>query len=778
MKRIISLILVLATAFLTLTGCAFRYDKKDMSKYAEFDAEKFYNDLQKLTISLGDFSDDPATRETKVKDAVAAALLKVADTTKRVRGTIGNYDSVYYCYYATDGKNIFFANTKLDQAKPTNAQLGLSTLTGVNAEIAKALTGVNIENSLYTTTAGDYVQYGDIVSVSYIIYGSDGTTIEEQVWNQYLVIDTDNFSQKLLENRAQVGVELPNNIQVMNNEGGTSKISTYGNVKVESIVKAATGNEEVVVEGDTVRVSFTMTFDATKLDKDENDKYVIPEEFKGMNATVKGGVLTVTASYIECEIPVKPAGDPEPQTEGGSEPESQPEENKSFVEQLVGKKVGSTTATIIEKGVTLSNGKEVDVTYSDVKVHWIDNTTGAPITVKYTPYPEEYNASKSNEKTETNSFGEAIRLNGVELTYYVFPVYYIDVVDALSEERDEATLKAAARVILKNCYSDAISAISTSFSTLKKDEYTNATAGKTVSALVTELPTLISTYKDKKSTTGTALTSLTSAQKTYATTSNDENKTKLENAETTYQVAKDAEILAEGTLNAKIEEIVACKSGETSILTAISSDYKQYQYDTLDAAYRKTTRTNLAKAITEILKSSVTFKDNLPKRAVKQAYNALMDSYQYKFYEGNFSGTDSTTTITNYSYYGGNFNNYLIATVVGSEGTLKDAKNKVMEDAKEAVKDIMYVYIFTQMVENAWDTELSLTKEEKHNVEDNLAYQAYYYEMYGYVFEYDIDEAYNGAQFDKVMGYLLAAKEVENDKGVKVDSYANVQFNK
>ena len=774
MKRIISLILVLATAFLTLTGCAFRYDKKDMSKYAEFDAEKFYNDLQKLTISLGDFSDDPATREIKVKDAVAAALLKVADTTKRVYGTIGNYDSVSYCYYATDGKNIFFANTKLDQAKPTNAQLGLSTLTGVNAEIAKALTGVNIQNNLYTTTAGDYVQYGDIVSVSYNKYGSDGKTIEEQVWNQYLEIGKDDFSKKLLENRAQVGVELPTNITVMTNEGKVDKFNNYGNVKVESIVKAATGNEDVVVEGNTVRVSFTMTFDATKLDKDENGKYIIPEEFKAMNATVKGGVLTVTVSYMECEIPAKPAGEPEPQTEGGSEPE----ENKSFVEQLVGQKVGSTIATIIEKGVDLPNGNKVDVTYSDVKLHWIDNTDGAPIIVKYTPYPEEYNASQSNEKTETNSFGEAIRLNGVELTYYVFPVYYIDVVDALSEERDEATLKAAARVILKDCYSDAISAISTSFSTLKKDEYTNATAGKTVSALVTELPTLLSTYKDKKSTTSTALTSLTSAQKTYATTANDENKKKLENAETTYQVAKNAEIVAEGTLNAKIEEIMACKSGETSILTAISSDYKQYQYDTLDAAYRKTTRTNLAKAITEILKSSVTFKDNLPKRAVKQAYNALMDSYQYKFYEGNFSGTNSTTTITNYSYYGGNFNNYLIATVVGSEGTLKDAKNKVMEDAKEAVKDIMYIYIFTQMVENAWDTELSLTKEEKHNVEDNLAYQAYYYEMYGYVFEYDIDEAYNGAQFDKVMGYLLATEEVENDKGVKVDSYANVQFNK
>ena len=74
MKRIIALILVLATAFLTLTGCAFRYDKKNMSKYADFDAEAFRAALQELTISLGSFSNDPETRETLTKDEIAKAL--------------------------------------------------------------------------------------------------------------------------------------------------------------------------------------------------------------------------------------------------------------------------------------------------------------------------------------------------------------------------------------------------------------------------------------------------------------------------------------------------------------------------------------------------------------------------------------------------------------------------------------------------------------------------------------------------------------------------------
>jgi hypothetical protein len=159
-----------------------------------------------------------------------------------------------------------------------------------------------------------------------------------------------------------------------------------------------------------------------------------------------------------------------------------------------------------------------------------------------------------------------------------------------------------------------------------------------------------------------------------------------------------------------------------------------------------------------------------------------MDNYEYNFYEGNFSGSDSTTAVTNYSYYNGNFNNYLIATVLKGEGTIKDAKAAVKAQAKEAVKDIMYIYIFTQMVEEAagWNTDdLRLTKEEKSNVKDNLEYQAYYYQMYyGYAVDYDLDEAYNGAQYDKVMGYLLSVTEITTADGVKVDSYVNIGYNK
>ena len=776
MKRIISLILVLATAFLTLTGCAFRYDKKDMSKYAEFDEEKFYNELQNLVITLGSFSDDPTTRENQVKDEVAKALLTAAGTTKKITGTMGTNDSVYFCYYAVDEDNNILYASKLDLAKPTNIQLGLSTLTGVDLEFSKILSGANIQNSLYSTSSTKYVKDGDVVAVSYKIYKDDNSI--EDVWHEYLEVDVDNtnndFAKKLLEAKAQVGVELDEYLNVSVKEGDVTTVKKYGDVKVESILSTnnALLKSETVGENQNVNVSYVLSIDDTNFPK-ENGKPIIPNEFKGMNVDFKEK-MTVTVSYESVKTGTTP---------GASD-------KKTFLNQLVGKNVGVTISSIVEEDLVLTFGEgenlvtlnDVDYEYSDVTVNWIVKTTNAPLSFTCTPF-DAYDEAKKNEKTEKNIYGETIRLNGKKLTFYVYPVYYIDAMDPLAEGIDAATAAKAAALILKECYTTSINELSTAFPSLRNNDYKNGETG--VTTLTNELATLLSTLSDKKTATKTALDALTTAQKNLAgNPANADNTadltTKRDNATTTYVNAKAAEVAAEASVNKKIDDLLASKSGETSIVNAVISEYKQYHYDKLDAAYREDTRTKLAAAITDILKSSVTFKDNLPKRAVKQAYNSLMDAYQYDFYEGNFS-TDSTnsTSVSNYTYYGGDFDAYLIATVLKGEGTKKDAKNAVMAQAKEAVKDVMYIYIFTQMVEKAWGTELYLTKEEKHNIKDNLEYQAAYYEMYyGYTPEYDLNEAYNGSQYDKVMGYLLTVVEITNEKGVKVDSYTNIKFNK
>ncbi len=776
MKRIISLILVLATAFLTLTGCAFRYDKHKMSKYADFDAEAFRNALQELTINYGSFSTDPAKRETLTKDEVAKALLAAAGTTKKTWGVtskpaiIGLYDAVYFAYYATDSKgNVFYAN-KLDETKLTNIQLGLSTLSGLNAEIAKALEGKNIEDYLYSTSAANYVKAGDIVAVSYEIIWTDSTgkTNIEFVNNRYLEIPTEISSQNelakaLLTNKAQVGVTLKS--QVPFTEAGESK--SYNNVKVESIVKAATVRSDVVSSGDTAYVSYTLTFPASSLDKNSEGAYIFPDSIKGMNPTVKGDQVQITVSYQKVVV-------------GG---ENEEFSAKNLAGQLATKIVGGDKFSADVNGVDLGNGKTANLKYSDGTIHWIQKTNNPAIEFEYKPFPEAYDSEKKNEKTEKNIYGEAIRLNEETLTYHVFPVYYIDVVDGLFTEN--ADVNAIATVILSECYKTAISNNTEAFGTITSDEYKSGE--KTAKTLLSELYNILGTLATKKSNAASALDELTKAQGNLAKNTDASKTESLKDAMTkaydSYQTAKNEERGAQDSVTIKAGEILACTKGETSIGAAVISDYKQYHYDTLDTAFRGEIKKALAAAVSKVLKSesTVTF-NKLPKRAVNQAYEAYMDSYQQDFYEGKHTTTGSSTTSStsqsNYDYYGGDFNRYLIAkTLNGQNGGIKEAKAAVRAMAEEAVKEVMYIYIFTEMVEEAWDTELTLTKKEKKDFEDYLEYYAYQMSLYGQTFTYNLEDAFNGAQFDKTMEFILMSEETTDEtNNIKIDAYKHIKY--
>ena len=790
MKRIISLILVLATAFLMLTGCAFRYSKKDMSKYAEFDETAFKNALQALSITLGDFLADDTVRAPKVNDAVAQALLKVTDANKKFSGTLAKYDSVYFCYYATDANGNIFYGAKLDESKPTNIQLGLSTLDGLNAAIAEALLGQNIQNNIYSTSATNYVKYGDVVSVSYFASWDDDGNAEtpdktEVIWNQYVeVTEADSFSQALINNAAQVGVEIPYQFSATVKDGSVDIVKTYSNVKVESLVKGGDNRTDKVADGDVVYVSYVMSFKAEKFF--DGEKYVLPTEFDGMDWKVVGENVQITVSYEQLTAVEAAAG--------------VLAEAKTFENQLVGKTAGSTTSSIKETGALTVGEDKIDIEYTNVKINWINKSSNPAIQFTYTPYPDAYVEADKNEKTEKNIYGKAIRLNEVELTYHIFPLYYVDVVDYSNTA--EAT--AAAEFILTKLYSVVTSTQVQEHEHVEGEEHEEITefvfatindngfkkGDKTLATLVTELSTLATTLKDKTTALTTALTSLTTAQKNLASTTYTQDsdewkslKTALENAETAYITAKTAEQAASATLNEKVKEILECTKGEESVAAKLVEDYKTYHYDTLDAAFRADIKDKLSTEIIKVLKSSVTFKDNLPKKAVKEAYNAIMDSYQYDFYEGKYSATGSTSsststsTETNYAHYDGNFNRYLIDKVVSGNGGMKEVKAALKAKAEAAVKEVMYVYIFTQMVESAWDTELALTKEEKKNIELNLEYQAYQIQMYyGVNYEYDLDSAFHGSQFDKVMEFLLTTTETKNDKNVEVDVFTNISY--
>ena len=757
-KRIISLILVVAMAFLTLTGCAYNYAKDDMSKYATLDPQKFYDALQALVITDGDFGTNEEDRAVKVQDAIAQAILKVTDTTEKVfAGNVEKYDALYFCYYATDAEgNVFYAS-KMDETKPTNIQIGLTTLEGLNKAISAAIPAEDIANYIYSTSSANVVGKGDVISLSYTKTWKEGETDKtETKSNTYFTVgENDKLAEALIGK--QVGVAY-NGIEITEGEIAC----TYNDVKVESIVK---DNSTIkVADGDVAYLTYTITFDAKGWYNEETKKYELPEGYDAANVDSDGN-YKATVSYEKNTIKADAA--------------DATAETKTLLGQLVDKSVGSTTSSITVKNVQIGE-KTIEVKYTNVKVNWIVNSTTEGFTVNYTPYDEELKEDNSNKKTETNVDGEKITLNKVELTYHIFPIYYLNVEDVNAEliiREFYSTVASTQTKEHEHTDDDHEHETEYVFDTLNDTEFKNG--DKTLATLVGELVTLYSTLTTKEKTLTDALKALSTAQSNLAkdTGTSDSDtaslKTKLQNAETAYLTAKKEADEAQTKVDEMITKILACKKGETTINEGIVKDYTDYQYDTLETAYKSDIKNKLATQIIEYLNKNVTFKNELPKKAVKNAYNAIMNTYKNDFYEGNYTSSSSssststsTSTETNYKHYNGDFNAYLIDKLA-KNGTMNDVKAKIQEQAEKTVKDIIIIYIFADAVEEKWDADITLTKAEKKEIKKNLENTALLYQQYGLTFSYNVEDSYNAEQFDKAMNYLLEEKENEETNEVK-----------
>ena len=616
-KRIISLILVVAMAFLTLTGCAYSYAKDDMSKYATLDTQAFYNALQALSITDGDFGTDEDARKVKVQDAIAQAILKVTDTNdKKYEGKLDGYDALYFCYYAVDdmGNVLYAANMEeKDISKLSNVQLGLSTLEGFNQKVAEGVLALeDVKDYIYSTSAVKVVGDKDVVSVSYVKTWMDGETEKSETVNNYYYVvsntdqnQTKEFSAFLIGK--QVGTEL-GDVTVNETVGEETKAYTYKNVKVESMVKD--NSTDKVESGDKVYVTYTFKFNAKELFYDKATKeYNFPEAHKFLDKSNidEEGFYKQTMTL---EYNVATADVTLPETATAEEKAAA----KTFLGQLVGMEINSTAKSFtIEKDQTIFKDQTVKVDYSNVKVNWVVNSEMKSFSFKYTPYTEALNAESTNKKTETAVNGQKIILNGEELTYYVFPVYYLDV-QSLNTE-----------LVVTEFYS-ALTATQTAEHDHTEEEHEHETefvfdtlngnyknGEKTLSALVSELSALNTTLTEKEKTETEALKALTTA---YTNLSKDDGKSesetaslisKKDNAYTTYTTAKKYVDEAQKNIDDKIAEILACKDGEKDLNADLVADYETYQYDTLETAYKADIKEKLAAKVIEYLSKNIKF---------------------------------------------------------------------------------------------------------------------------------------------------------------------------
>ena len=103
----------------------------------------------------------------------------------------------------------------------------------------------------------------------------------------------------------------------------------------------------------------------------------------------------------------------------------------------------SDTATTSEPEITLSETYKYNnedytfdkATYSAIKVLWKVDEQGAAIEVKHTPFEEEVEEGKDTPKHEvkvSTKEGTKVNLTNKELTYHVYPVFYLDMPEEIN----------------------------------------------------------------------------------------------------------------------------------------------------------------------------------------------------------------------------------------------------------------------------------------------------------------------------------------------------------
>ena len=281
----------------------------------------------------------------------------------------------------------------------------------------------------------------------------------------------------------------------------------------------------------------------------------------------------------------------------------------------------------------------VTCTYSEFNVQWIieEKPAEAFVAVKHTPYStvnkvEPDNAHNSNATND---------LNDVELTYYIYPTYYVSV-----PELDATT-------IIKNIVGADVS--TSTVELFESEEYKNG--DETIKALVETLDKLWAededTLKAAKVTVGSEEKTLSDLKKAYddaaaAVKAAGDNATEeQEKAETDTKKAYDDALDAE--IDKQIAKILASTStaeGAKVASEVVLEQYKELTYDGLKDAYDNDIIEKVGTAVWELIDKYGAILA-YPEDLVEEFVDHLYEGYENDFYTG-----DKDSSTTNYDHYG------------------------------------------------------------------------------------------------------------------------------
>ncbi|MBO5946187.1 MAG: hypothetical protein J6Q69_06225 [Clostridia bacterium] len=811
MKRIICSILVVVMLVLSLVSCGYSFRKDDMSNYASFtDKESFAQALMSIVIENGEFELDATVREEKVLDTIYSAISSAtkADGDKLKEGKPNVYDLVYYAYYATaefkiddteETETAYFYTDKLKTTSPASILLRNNNNYGkdkFSAGVAAILSEYLFnKRDIHTATTRGTLVEGDIVYVTYTKKEKGATTSDTFTRQRVEVIkaaegEDVTFASALLGKKITTTAfnltekKDGKDVDIEFKEG--EKTYIYSNVKTEFVVSRAVNG--ITVEGDKAYI----TYNVKNLEGDGKTTKKTNELVIVGAAPAEGATATDLASAIS-----------------GAEISKIVKDKDDKELSLTIKKTINVDAegNYTEAEDKIAGTKEIDVVYSQITVNWImseDTECG-----RFTDVIYEEAEDKDDEVKVTDSTGKERVLNGKEITYHIYPVYYIDTPEYTAELLVDKVIgknisfETICQILFVNDYAELdddaeqadIDKINEKAANFKSGDlsikdiaesiakyYTDIEdAEKGVESAQTALDTATEAYDTAKGEYDNAVAEgktgdeLESLRKAYEAADAALNGKKLDDgtrkegdgAQAKYDAAVKKKKDIEDKKTSDIAALLAIKETEESetVGTILLKNYKILNYNALQDSYNEELRMNLASEIYDLIDKYVTLNGKLPKDAVNEAYEQYIDAYKSDFYNGTF---DSTKKITNYEKYNGKFNDFLLVKVAEDEkdrgveiDSVKAAKDVLKTKAEEEVSKIVKFYFVAE------EYELVVTKKEYNKFKDELEDYYYYYVLY--YKNFDLEEMIGktnieaACQFDKLMNHFLAFDEVKGE---------------
>lgn len=682
-KRIISLVLALVMIVATLVSCGqTSIVSRNLNDYlvAPFDEaakQAFIEKLAKLEITDGEYTNDPAIRETIVKEdiynLVASAI--VTENKKKENGVVDANDIVYYNYYITDEAEVVYdfafmkASSISSNKDKHNLKLGLVSENDKDFEFTGKIKdafvnlGADIKDYIYlvkSNKAGDAVTVGDDTTVRAVIsytdkYTKDGAEIVKKATFREIVLgknSPDEFIKKLTSADTKLLIDKDAEFKKTEGEGTDNFFTlnvdgvdhTYSSVQVEWIIEKGkeltfeyTPDEEFKRTPDSLSASSSTPVDL-------NGKKLTYHIYPVYYYAVAGNDVSVDA--------------------------------ESFIKYALGKDVKVDSFDVFgDENYKIDTDEDGNG----------DKTAKALVEELVKIYST---ASSKTEKFDKNSSDAYIKLLGriqaedfidESLTEEAIPekdkplvaLFYLSLLQNAGDSSDEAEEKVNRALvwIYANMADDkavtgegGLKALREECENPDKNEAEIETAKNNFRAAA------LSLYEDKKTE--------------YYNDALDAAKT-----------AKIAQIVAatycgeeEGKPETLGEAVLAEKKAEIEYEREI--EYNEYISE------------EVGKAVYKLIDETVKIADDkYPEDLVKEFYNHLYESYEYKFYKGNSSVKDKDgKTQSNYKAYG-NLENFLNSKDGAKNGTEENAKDYVEAitiQAKRHVAPLIKLYVIAQ----------------------------------------------------------------------------------